>query len=80
MNEKGDRESPFYRLNHLIKRVSPERTGAIEPTYVWGKRGREDIEDNLAAYADFLRKEGHGILEGDFSMFKPEDQIGRSSA
>ena len=80
MTEKGERVPPFYVLGKLIKRVSPERERAIDPYYVFDRRSRENLAKNLEAYADFLRKEGRGILKGDFSLFKPEDRLGRPSA
>ena len=79
MREGGERVPPFYVLGKLIKRISPERERAIDPYYVFDRRSRENLEKNLEAYADFLREEGHGILEGDFSLFRSEDRLGRPS-
>ena len=78
MNPHGERQPPFYQLDELIKRVSPQRERAIDPFYVFDRRTRADLAANLAAYADFLRNEGSPILRGDFSIFQPEEQLGRS--
>ena len=75
-DEAGKIKSPYYDLGKLVKRVYPERAEGVDPPYVFGERNKKNLKENLAAYLDFLCREGRGILRGDFSMFMLKDTAG----
>ena len=71
--DEAGKLSNHYHVGKVIKRVAPERAEAIEPSYVFGKRSKDELKSNIAAYVDFLRNEGRAMLQGDFSIARRED-------